>query len=155
MIPGQNLLNMALTLIARQSVQYYQFNGRYLNAIGQDVSTYLNPKIVTGSFQPIEKRLYEQYGLDLQKSYFNFYVPRDVIDIRRDVSSDQLVFNNDLYQCLSCTEWIALDGWVAVLCVYVGANVPNNKPIFGFDITPAVSQYVNYYYSNYSLGADD
>lgn len=155
MIPGQNILNMALTVIAKQTVTYLQANGRRLNAIGQDITDYMNPKLIKGSFQPIQKNLYQSLGLDFQKSYFNFFVSKDVIDIRRDFSSDQLIFGNQLFQCLSCTEWIGVDGWVQVLCEYVGTNQPNDKPIFGFDVKPAVSNYVNYGSGNYSPGADD
>ena len=40
MIPGSNLLNMALSVIAKQTVAYYQANGRALNAVGQYVTTF-------------------------------------------------------------------------------------------------------------------
>ena len=120
-VPGMNLLNMALTVIQRQSVQYYQYDGRTLNAVGQDVTTYLAPVTKVGSWQPIPRHLYEQLGLDLQKNYFNFYTSNDVLDVQRDVSGDQIVFEGSKYQCESNTEWYKLDGWKGVLCVYIGA----------------------------------
>ncbi len=155
MIPGSNLLKMAFTLIATECVIYHASAGRALNAVGQDISKYLNPRRIKCSFQPVQKNLYQSLGLDLQKSYFNMYVPRDIIDIRRDLSSDQITFKNQLFQCLSCTEWIGIDGWVAVLCVDVTTQIPNDKPIFGFDILPRISMYINYFYSNFSVGADN
>ncbi len=120
MIPGQNLLNMALTVIAKQPIQYYQFAGRTLNSIGQDVTTYLDPFTIYGSFQPVPRNLYEAYGLDLQKEYYNLYVSQDVLDVLRDVSGDQIIFNNSRFQCESNNDWFALDGWKGILCVFIG-----------------------------------
>jgi hypothetical protein len=154
-IPGSNLLNMAFQLIAQQSLSYYRFAGRNLNAVGQDVSYYDGVQIIKTSFQPVPKSQYSYLGLDLQKSYYNMYVSKDIIDIRRDVSSDQVVFEGKLYQCISNTEWAGIDGWVAVLCVYIGPHTGvNDKPIFGFDIKPPVSMNQNYFGSNFSPGED-
>lgn len=120
-IPGQNLLNMALTVIQQQTVQYYQYSTRSLNAVGQDVTVYLPVVNIVGSWQPVPKDLYQAYGLDLQKEYFTLYTSNDVLDINRDVSGDQVVFNGRRYQCQSDVEWFALDGWKAILCVYIGS----------------------------------
>jgi len=154
MIPGSNLLTMAFQIISQQTLIYYKFAGRSLNALGQDVSMYNIPISIKGSFQPVPRRLYQALGLDFQKEYFNFYVPQAIIDIGRDVSSDQLVFNNKTYQCLSNTEWEAIDGWVAVLCVLIAGTPPNSKPIWGFNDIPSVNAYVNFGQGNFSIGAD-
>lgn len=119
-IPGQNLLNMALTVIQQQTIQYYQYSTRSLNAVGQDITVYLSPVSIVGSWQPVPKNLYQVYGLDLQKEYFTFYTSNDVLDVNRDVSGDQVVFNNRRYQCQSDVEWFALDGWKSILCIYIG-----------------------------------
>src|SRR6202034_1711709 len=139
MIPGSNLLDMAFNLIAQQILSYFKASGRTVNAVGQNVTNYDNPIFIEGSFQPVSKNLYQALGLDFQKSYFNLYVSKNIIDIRRDVTSDQVVFNGRLFQCLSNTEWIGIDGWAAVLCVEVGGVPPNNKPIFGFNAIPSVN----------------
>lgn len=123
MIPGSNLLNMALSVIAKQTIIYRKFSARVLNDVGQDISSYDAPVSIVGSFQPVPQNLYEQYGLDLQKSYFNFYSSNDIIDVARDVSGDQIEFDNKLYQCESGNEWFALDGWKGVLCVFVRNTV--------------------------------
>ena len=122
MIPGQNLLNMALTVIARQTITYYQYTGRALNNVGQDVTTYADPVSMVGSLQPVPRQLYAQWGLDLQKSYYTFYTSNNILDIRRDVSADQFAFNNQRYQVESNNDWYAQDGWKGVLCVLIGAN---------------------------------
>lgn len=122
MIPGSNLLNRALRLIMRQTVVYYQFVSRAPDDVGQDVTTYASPVNITGSFQPVPRTLYDAYGLDLQKSYYTFYTSNNLLDIERDVSGDQLVFNNRRFQCESDNDWFAVDGWKGVLCVDIGAS---------------------------------
>lgn len=123
MIPGGNILNMALSVIARQSFQYYKFAARVTNEAGFDVPTYSAPLSITGSVQPIPRTMYSNLGLDFQKNYYNFYLAKNIIDINRDVSGDQMVFNCKQYQCISKTDWFALDGWDAVLCVEVPSSV--------------------------------
>jgi hypothetical protein len=119
MIPGSNLLNVALTLIARQTITYYAATGRTLNAVGQYVTTYASSTTIVGSFQPVPRKLYQIYGLDFQKSYFIFYTSNDLIDVQRNVSTDQIGFNSQLYQCISNNDWFAIDGWSGILCVLI------------------------------------
>lgn len=119
MIPGANLLNMALTVIAPQSAQYYADLSRATNAIGLDNTTYAAPVTVRASIQPVSRELVEQYGLDLQRTYITVYISQAVVDIDRDVSGDQIVFNGSKYNMLSDTKWQPLDGWTACICVKV------------------------------------
>ena len=60
-----------------------------------------------------------QYGLDLQKDYYTFYTSNDVLDIQRDVSGDQLIFNGKRYQVESNNDWYPMDGWKGIICVYI------------------------------------
>lgn len=135
MIPGQNLLNMALTLIARQTLLYYKFAARVQNSIGQDVTVYSAPLLITGSWQPVPRQLYQIYGLDLQKEYFTFYTSNDVLDVQRNVSGDQVAFNGKRYQCESNNDWYELDKWKGILCVYVGPDVTTDH-VWGFGSVP-------------------
>lgn len=121
MIPGSNLLNQAFALIAQQAVQYYKNTGRAANSIGMQVPAFAAAISVSGSFQPVPRNKYEMLGLDFQKTYFNFYVSRSVLDLQRDVSGDQLTFQGQRFQCVSKTPWYGIDGWDAVLCV----EIPN------------------------------
>lgn len=148
MIPGSNLLNMAFSIIARQAITYYKATGRTLNDVGQDVTTYAPGIVVLGSFQPVPRRLYEIYGLDLQKDYFTFYASKNIIDVTRDVSGDQLAFNGDRFQCESNNDWFAIDGWKGVLCVRIGLDTGNQR-IFGFNAVPSVNTYVNFTNGNF------
>lgn len=119
MIPGINLLSLAQTVIASQTVSYFVNTGRSNNAIGMLVATFADPVPVAGSFQPFPREKYEIYGLDFNRSYFNFYVSRNVIDLQRNIAGDQLEFQGKRYQCVSKTPWVGIDGWDAVLCVEI------------------------------------
>jgi hypothetical protein len=121
-VPGSNLLNKALSVIARQTVAYYQFTGRVQNEVKQYVATYAAAQPITGSFQPVPRRLYQTYGLDFQKQYINFYTSNNLLDIQRDVSGDQITYCGKRYQVLSATEWANIDGWVEVMCVFIGES---------------------------------
>jgi hypothetical protein len=129
MIPGANILKMALSMIRKQRLTYYKNTGRATNSIGMLVPTYAPPVVVEGSFQPVPRNLYAENGLDFQKDYYTFYAPVDIFDLQRDVSGDQLIFNNTQYQCESNNDWFAIDGWKGVLCVRIGTPDPH---IFGF-----------------------
>lgn len=120
MIPGSNLLNLALSVVGAQTLAYFAYTGRQTNAAGYDVTTYADPVDISGSFQPVPRAQYSNLGLDYQKTYWNFYVSADVLDVARDVSGDQLAFEGLRYQCESITPWRAIDGWNAVLCVEIG-----------------------------------
>ena len=153
-IPGSNILNMALTVIAKERLLYFEALGRPLNDIGQNVTEFAPAVSIVGSFQPVPRRLYETLGLDFQKSYFNLYTSNDIIDIGRDVSCDQVQFQGKLYQCESSTPWYeGLDGWVAILCISIG-QVPIQDTVFGFNQNltfPALlNTNQNFYNSNFA-----
>lgn len=119
MIPGSNILNKALGIISSQTIAYHKFLGRTEQANGVDVSTYAPAATLRGSFQPVPRNLYQTLGLDLNKSYFNFYVSAQILDVQRGVSGDQISFSGKKYQAESTTPWNAIDGWNAVLCVQI------------------------------------
>lgn len=147
MIPGSNLLNQALSVIASQTINYYQASGRSLNSVGQDITTYNPVQEIQGSFQPVQRSLYAAYGLDLQKSYFNFYVSTDVLDVQRDISGDQIAFQGLRYQCESSTPWFGIDGWNAILCVLIGDDP--STTIYGFNEVPTINDNVNFERGNF------
>jgi hypothetical protein len=119
MVPGSNLLIRALQLIASQTISYYRFISRSLNSVGQDITLYADPVTLYGSFQAVDRKLYDQYGLDLQKSYYTFYSSSNISDIGRDVSGDQLIFGGQRFQVESNNDWFKVDGWKGVLCVAI------------------------------------
>ncbi len=130
-VPGQNLLSMALTLIAHQNLSYYKAGPRALNSIGQWVTTFEPPFLMTGSWQPVPRILMMHYGLDMQKDYYTFYTSNNVIDLDRDITADQVAFNGQRFQVESDNDWYSLDGWKGILCVNIGPD--DQQPyIFGF-----------------------
>jgi hypothetical protein len=149
MVPGSNILNLALTVIAKQSIVYFRFLSRSQNNVGQDVTIYDAPTTVQGSFQPVPRRLYQIYGLDLQKSYFTFYASKNILDVGRDVSGDQIVFQGFRYQCESSNDWFGEDGWVGVLCVLIKEQ-NEDQPVFGFNEVPLINNNRNFTDGNYS-----
>lgn len=120
-IPGMNILNTALRIIAKQSFDYYAFTGRTTTTIGTLVATYADAVCILGSWQPVDRNLFQNMGLDFQRNYAQVYVPNNIIDVTRDVSGDQFAFQNVRYQCESITPWFGIDGWNRVLVVQVVA----------------------------------
>ena len=133
-VPGSNILDLAMTVLGSQTVNYFRALDRTLNNIGQNITEFDAGILVSGSFQPVPRRLYEIYGLDFQKSYFTFYVSKNVIDLQRNVSGDQLEFQGQRYQCESNNDWFGEDGWVGVLCVLIDEFVVDGREVFGFNV---------------------
>lgn len=121
MIPGSNLLNQALSVIASTTVEYFKALPRTTSSIGNYVPSYELALFLKGSWQAVPRKEYKDLNLDFQKSYFNFFVSKKVIDVQRNVTNDKIVFAGQKYQCISLTPWFLVDGWMQVLCVLDGA----------------------------------
>ncbi len=114
-----NLLNLAASVLSLQTVSYQQNIGRTVNDVGQDISSYATAVTLKASVQPIARALYEQMGLDLQKSYATVYISTNSIDIERDISGDLFVYNSKTYLLESNTDWFAQDGWISAKVVQI------------------------------------
>lgn len=124
-IPGANILNMALRIIAAQGIVYYAPISRVLNEIGQYVTTYAAPISLPGSFQPVDRQIMQTLGLDMQKSYYIFYTSYDLQDVERDMSPGLLVgLRNDVLQIETDNDWFKQDKWKGVLTCYSALPVP-------------------------------
>lgn len=121
MIPGSNLLNMALGSISPSVLLYYQFVSNSTNDLGIVVPVYADPIDISGSFQPVPRSMYAEMGLDLNKKYANFYASSNILDLNRGITGDGFQFQNEFYKCESATLWYGIDGWTAALLV----NVPS------------------------------
>lgn len=130
-IPGSNLLNRAARLIKLWPIQYYQYNGRALNAAQQWVTVYKAPITIPASVQAVARNTYVYSGLDLQRNYVNVFVSQDVIDLERDSSGDQFVFDNTLFQIESQNTWFLRDGWVEAMGVEVARGSTMVLPTVG------------------------
>ncbi len=118
-VPGSNLLNIALRAIRSQTIQYYVYTGRAPDSVGREVATFASPVSILGSFQPVSRAVYQQYGLDVSKNYYMFYVQTNALALERNVSGDQIAFNGQRFQCQSETNWFAMDGWTGILVVRI------------------------------------
>lgn len=151
-VPGSNLLNMALSIIHKQTVTYYHYLGRTTNEIGQYVPQFSDGVSLQGSFQPVPRNLYRAYGLDLQRDYFTLFIARNILDINRDTSSDHIAFNSQRYQCESNTKWFQVDGWVSVLCVRLSQDWAQNM-VMGYNNKQLENSYQNFNTGNF-LGSN-
>ena len=128
MIPGSNLLQMALRVIAPQSLQYYAFVSSTENDIGILVSTYRSPITVNGSFQPVPRTVYSFMGLDFSKQYFMFYASENIQTLNRGRAGDKLTFNGQSFEVVSETAWHAIDGWNGIMCVLLDNETLTPEP---------------------------
>jgi hypothetical protein len=118
-VPGANLLALAQTVIRTQTIQYYAFVSRTNNTIGQFVSTFADPVAIQGSFQPVPRQKYAEFGLDMTKVYAWFYSTTTISDVNRDRAGDQLAFDGKRWEVSGANDWSATDGWNGVLVVQV------------------------------------
>jgi hypothetical protein len=123
MIP-QNLLGAALSIIGKQSFQYVRVLPRSINSVGMFIESYATPVNVMGSVQAIPRNLNEQYGLDFQASLKTFYISQYVNDIHRNTAGDRFYFAGEIYQALSETDWVHINGWTGVVCVHIPGGCP-------------------------------
>lgn len=121
MIPGSNLLNQALTVIASQTVQYFAALSRQTNNIGLVTAVHSAPIDIKGSVQAVPLVNYERLGLDMNREYIMFYASLDMRDAQRDRTTDYLGWNGSRWDIINVTAWHGIDGWSSVLAVNVGA----------------------------------
>lgn len=121
MVPGSNLLNIALSVITHSPITLYVATGRVENAIGEWVTTYAPAYPVEGSWQPVDRTKYEALGLDLMKNYYTFYTSEVVRSINRGESPDLCERNGRKYSAVGDVPWNDVDGWQSVTFVDIGA----------------------------------
>jgi hypothetical protein len=119
-IPGANLLSFALSVIGSQTVTWHRANGRIENELGQWMTQYAPAVEVAGSWQSVDRTKYTALGLDLAKTYYNFYASVPIEGIQREVSPDLLDFKGRRHEVVNVLDWSAQDGWRGVMVVDVG-----------------------------------
>lgn len=114
---------MAMQLVGKQEFGYIKYLSRSTQStgidIGLDVAQYAQEVPTCGQVQALPRQLFEAYGLDLQKNYIVFYVSQEIIDVTRDVSGDKIKFAGNMYNCLSQTNWLNINGWTGVVAIQV------------------------------------
>lgn len=119
-VPGSDILALALSVLGTDSVQYYSFVSRAVNAIGYEEATYAEPVAVEGSVQALPRSEFEKLGLDLAKEYVYFFASLDMQNAGRDRANDYLGWDGSRWDIVNVTSWYAVDGWAQVLAVRIG-----------------------------------
>lgn len=120
MIPGSNLLNVALRIVAPQTpLQWRAWVSSTPNGAGYFEQVYSDPVDIVGSMQPINRNLYQQYGLDMSKDYSTLYTSSDVKVADEDRGGDVIIYDGETWICESGTDWRHADGWRKILCCKV------------------------------------
>lgn len=120
MIPGANILGLARQVIGFQTAKHYKNRGTVDGADGINSPSYYPGNDISVSVQPLSRTMYEQLGLDLQKSYVTIYSDVRLQDVQRDKAPDMVDYGGDRYVVESNTDWVNQDGWLGALCVRQG-----------------------------------
>lgn len=120
-----NLLSTVLQVLPSNGVvEYLRFIGNTTNAAGYDVPSFASAMPVHQcQVQAVPRISYGFLNLDYQKTYVNWFIPRQVIGLDRDYSGDRMTYNGEIYQCVSATDWSQQDGWCQMLCVRIDKGV--------------------------------
>jgi hypothetical protein len=119
-IPGSNLFLRASKLISRNPINYWPYLSRVKNASRQWVSTFGPVQVIYASVQAVSRDTYVQLGLDFQRNYVTVFAAINVVDLVRDSSGDQFVFDGKIYQIESQNTWFLRDGWAECMAVEIG-----------------------------------
>lgn len=117
LVPGSNLLQLALGVIGQQAVEWRRYAGQETLANGAVRTRWGNPTTIYGSLQPADSRLLQQLGLDWTKNYVVFRGSAAFTDVDRDQTGDKLSYGGKTYQIVGKTDWYLQDGWQAVVAV--------------------------------------
>lgn len=120
-VPGSNILSMALRAIQPQPLTHLAFVSRSENTAGDTVAVYAAAVAITGSMQAVDKKLYQELGLNLAKSYMYLYTTATVRPTARDREGDKVTYGGSTWLCESDTNWAVADGWRKLLVVEVPA----------------------------------
>lgn len=120
-IPGANLLGIAMRVIRPQTLQLRAFVSRQENEAGDTIPVFAAPVDISGSMQPVDKKMYQELGLNLNKNYSTLWVFGSVQPTARDHNGDLVIFpsNGATWQCESDRNWSDVGEYRKVLCVEV------------------------------------
>ena len=127
-----NVLLTAMTVIPPEPLSYEKYLGTTVNEIGMDVPAYAEPVQTKGSIQShVSERLYQAYGLDLNKDYALVDVPADIVGADDKKSPDRLTFHGKKWIVVKSNNWYIYNGWVKLLVVaqkdYEGDTIKNDS----------------------------
>lgn len=119
MVPGSNLLNMALGVIQPTlNVTYQEYQGKVTNEFGTNVVQYGPEVPLTGvSVQPMTKAQVKQTGLELNRSYVQIWTTTNVQGGYRGRENDLINWAGHKWQVMPDSDWLIQDGWTRIIAV--------------------------------------
>ena len=115
----ENVLLSALRIIPPETLYYEKYQGTSVNEIGLNIPTYSAPLEIKGSIQyHISEKMYQAYGLDLNKNYALVDIPANVLGIQSgNKTPDRLTFHGKNWIVVKCNNWFIYNGWVKLVVV--------------------------------------
>ncbi len=117
-----NVLSLAQRLVTPQSVQLKRWIGTQKNAALVLSPVYAEAVPIAANVEPVDRTVYQAFGLDLQKDYIWLYSTVPLRDLERDKAPDIILWSNQTWNVESNTDWQDVNGWKGSLCVAVGAT---------------------------------
>jgi len=115
-----NLLAKASTLIPLKKYQYLKFNSNIVNDVGIVSPAYDVAITIKANIQPVSRSVYEQFGLDMQKTYYTIFTSEVLQDLQRDKTGDKIIFNGKTLQIESNKgDWDSQYGFNSYLGVQI------------------------------------
>lgn len=112
-----NLLNIAMTVIPTQEVEWHKFKEQEVHPIYGARAVYEEPIIVKGSFQAADVKDVKEMGLDIARNYRALYASHRVENIQRGTMPDLLIYDGKKYTVVGDADWYAQDGWKSIVCI--------------------------------------
>ena len=110
----------ASTLIPLKKYQYFKFNSNSINSVGIITPSYDTSTTIKANIQPVNRSVYEQFGLDMQKTYYTIFTSEILQDLQRDKTGDKIIFNGKTLQIESTNEdWDSQYGFNSYLGVQI------------------------------------
>ena len=128
LLNATNLLNLAMSVIPPQIIQYIKFKSSTVNDYGELVCVYENPENVKAVIIEDSMSVYEQFGLSLQKDNRTIYVNKLIKATHNQKASDRFFFDGSYWNVIATTDWHGYNGWSScVVSRVVEEEVPNGE----------------------------
>lgn len=112
-----NLLNIAMTVIPTQEIEWHRFKDHINDPILGNKPTYFDKVIIKGSFQSADVKDVKEMGLDITRNYKALYSSHRIENVQRGDMPDLLIYDGKKYTVVGDSDWYAQDGWKSIVCI--------------------------------------
>lgn len=116
-----NILNPAMAATAilgcNKQFKFLKWLKNTIDGMGRDVPEFAEPLTLTGSIQPVSNKMYEQFGLDLNKNYKIVFSSALIQSIAEKIQPDRIVYDNRTFEIVENKNWYETNGYTKVLMV--------------------------------------